>query len=215
MAMTKQEMFEAASRLEEQFEAPELRYNFQDSSRKAGIHKAGVIPYHMNENGQISFYLMKPTGAHPELGEPAFQIAKGTREIFMDGEWQNYYPNPKTAKIARAHPERIESLFVNAMREGIEEIGLKPENVLSVQDAGRVDYTSESSGKPKSMWCFLAQVQDQNDFMEPDKEHADTGVCQWFTLEDENLAEVRADHLKILQLLSPVLQTYIQNNNII
>lgn len=73
------------------------------------IIRAGVIPYHVRDDGEVEMMFMKP--ADPTRGGDEFQIAKGKLE---DGE------DPEEA----------------AFREATEELGLLPGNVVKRRNAG-------------------------------------------------------------------------------
>jgi 8-oxo-dGTP pyrophosphatase MutT (NUDIX family) len=73
------------------------------------IYRAGVIPYHIDENGTPSMLFMKPS--HPDYGGDQFQMAKGKVD---PGE------NSEQA----------------ALREGQEELGLFSGNVEKLHNLG-------------------------------------------------------------------------------
>lgn len=208
--MTKEEMRQQAELCAKYHKADKLRDLFYENSRKPGIFKAGVIPYDICD-GRVVYYLMKPEAIRPELGDPGYQIGKGTREIYLDGEWQNYDPRKHKSK---ATAKTVESLYVNAIREGIEELGLVAQNILSVQEWGAVDFKSELSGMTKTMWLFLCEVDDGENFVQPDETHGNTQHRGWFSLGEESDSQIRPDHLAVLKLVDPVLRRYLQTRKV-
>ena len=74
------------------------------------IDRAGLIPAHINENGEISMFFMKPSD--PTYGGPDFQIAKGKLD---SGE------NSKQAAIREAKEEL--GLFEGNITSSVEFVG--------------------------------------------------------------------------------------------
>lgn len=184
---------------------PLRHISFYDRHRANGIDKAGTVPFIVRDDG-IYFYLHKPIGRHPELGDPGFQIPKGTREAQNDdGEWERFN--------AKKHSkEKKEPLIVSALREGIEEVGLKTANIERLMEWGAVTFTSAAKGHEKSMWLYLAEVRNQEDFAPPDEEHGNTAQCKWFSLETAEAEEqIRPDHRVILRNLDQKLKEYLNS----
>ena len=203
----KREMRAQAEALAKAVEPAKLRDLFYENSRKPGIFKAGVIPY-MIQDGWLYYYLMKPEAMRPELGDPQFQIAKGTREIQLEGVWQNYDPRQHKSKGTK---KNLESLYVNAIREGIEELGLDTSQVHSVQEWGAVDFKSELTGLTKTMWLFLAHLPADARFVKPDGDHAATQARGWFAIDnEEDAAQIRPDHLDVLKKVEPALVRHLE-----
>jgi hypothetical protein len=158
------------------------------------VTKAGLLPVR-REGDALSFYLMQPRGDKPQLGPPPFQLCKGTRMALRDGQWHDLRDEGEAADDA-------EPLVVTALREGIEEIGLKLENVTALYDLGFHDFASASSGRRKGLWLFAATVRDAADFLPPDAATAD---CRWFT-PAQYAAAGRPDHAAIMALAAGRLQ---------
>lgn len=156
---------------------------------------------------KIYFYLMKPSPSGTHETDPQFQICKGTRAKRKNGDWVDYRPNVKE-KVA---PEDLEDFYINALREGIEEIGLRTANLNAVYEWGRTEFLSESRHTPITMWLYLANLKDPQDFGTPSEYDAKTGACAWLTL-PEDAAKIRPDHLKILEKVTGYFQ---QDNNIL
>ncbi|MEM4258058.1 MAG: NUDIX hydrolase [Candidatus Thermoplasmatota archaeon] len=108
------------------------------------IFRAAVIPYYI-EDGVVKMLFMKPSNTF--YGGDAFQIAKGRIE------------DDETAEQT-------------AIREGYEELGLRPDNTLSFVNfgvfLGRTTF-------------FLAKVADKNRFDTP---HFETAETRWMTCEE-------------------------------
>lgn len=168
--------------------------------------KAGLLPFFRDGAGKISFYVMKPHAMEKELEPPTFQICKGTRMVkytSVDGTtgWRDITSRDwHTPDIAN----HVETHIETAIREGIEEVGLKTTNVKAWYDAGLVFFRSVKTGKEKSMWLFVAEVKSRSDFDAPHAELAGTAECRWCTLDD--FAKVgRPDHYEILKNIIPKL----------
>ncbi len=165
--------------------------------------KAGMAPFMADKNGQLKFYVMKPLPMAKELEPPTFQICKGTRMVkytSKDGAagWRDInsrdWHNPGIVNHIETHIE-------TAIREGIEEVGLKPSNVIKWYDAGLVFFRSVKTHKEKSMWLYAAQVKSATDFDAPHPQLAGTAECRWCTLEE--FAKLgRPDHWEILRDLA-------------
>jgi len=153
-----------------------------------GITKAGVVPF-IRQDTQLSYYFMKPVARHAHLAAPKFQLCKGTRMVRLpDGSWQDMGSGMNGEDIK-------ESLAETALREGIEELGLKLENIKRLFDAGPYGFSSAVTGKGKKMWLFAAEMasQDFSDDVAPT-----TAECTWLTL-DEFAVAGREDHVAILR----------------
>ena len=133
--------------------------------------KAGVIPFYVKD-GKIMMLFMIPSD--PAYGGSAPQIAKGGVDAG-------------------------ESVQQAAIREGSEELGLDPANIVTAFQA----HTSVISGMDESyrMTIFAAQVKDPKAFSAG---HYETGKKLWLTLEKfastgrkSQLAFVQAAHQKI------------------
>lgn len=117
--------------------------------------KAGIVPFLRDAEG-FRFYLMRPKGKLPALGQPQFQFGKGTRQHRADIGWQDI-------KEGKPIGEK-ETLAATALREGIEELGLKLANIGELYDIGGYRFSSATTGKPKDMWLFAAQMASPEDF---------------------------------------------------
>ncbi|MDG1286718.1 MAG: hypothetical protein P8P30_04040 [Rickettsiales bacterium] len=176
------------------------------------VHKAGVVPYRLGENG-IEYYLFKPSEMMPEMGDPGFQICKGTREIKNPetGEWEDYH---SSTKLKEYGPENLEPLIVTALREGIEEIGLPLEEIVEVTEWGQAAFASASTGELKTMWLYPVGVYPDCPFDEPSAEHANTVAREWFDPQNRAQVEkIRPDHLKIIREIDRVLRKQLSNES--
>lgn len=205
--MTKDDMRKLAMLAAENTHAPALRpTHLWPKPPYEEIFKCGVVVMQPTESGNNQYYMMLPK-AKIEGENPGFQIAKGTREIYDNKakEWINYYaPN----QLAELGEHNLEPLLVTAIREGIEEIGLRPETIEAIGEWGQGAFTSATTGALKTMWLYVLQLEMNAAFDEPDATYADTIARQWFRL--DNAAEcgkIRADHLRILQSIDNVLKS--------
>lgn len=148
------------------------------------VLKAGIVPFLRNP---LRFYLMKPVAQHTGLPPPKFQICKGTRMMKVGGIWQDIASPPATTV-------EMESLEETALREGIEELGLVPGNILKLFDLGAYAFASTKSGHEKQMYLFAAEMASE-DFS--NDVAATTAARVWLELEEFAIVG-RDDHLYIL-----------------
>lgn len=98
----------------------------------------------------------------------------------------------------------VEFLAVTALREGIEELGLKLENIKQLYDVGAYDFSSATSGNAKQMWLFAAEMS-ADDFS--DDVADSTAGCGWLSLAEFDVAG-REDHRYILRDIEKKLKQY-------
>lgn len=148
------------------------------------------MPFVRDEDG-FRFYGMKPRSTAPELGIPPFQVCKGTRMHRVPGVgWCDMRQG--------MHAADMETLIETALREGIEELGLELENIAGIYDMGAFGFSSATTGKPKQMWLFAAEMMDENDFLHDREVALTTEDRRWFTAQ-EFAAHGREDHRYILK----------------
>ena len=123
--------------------------------------RAGIIPFFRNKNKELIMMFMMPSDE--KYGGKTFQIAKGRID---DGE------NPLQA----------------AIREGGEELGLRPENIRWIKKCGV--YLGNHH-------IFIAEVT-TDDPLSYDTPHFETGKTAWLT-EDEIVAVGRELHIPIIK----------------
>lgn len=153
-------------------------------------NKAGVVPFVCDEDG-FRFYIMKPRSTAPELGIPPFQVCKGTRMHHVPGAgWCDMREGMNAADK--------ETLIETGLREGIEELGLKLENIDALYDMGAFGFSSATTGKAKQMWLFAVSVKDEDDFLHEREVAITTEARQWMTAK-EFAACGREDHRYILE----------------
>ncbi len=153
-------------------------------------NKAGVVPFVRQEG--FSFFLMKPVSTSPDLGEPPFQICKGTRQYQLpDGSWQDIRDG------AGQHADIKETLAATALREGIEELGLKLDNINQLLDMGAFNFSSATTGKTKYMWLFAAEVHAADNFLSDAETTPSTQERKWLNCADFQSIG-RKDHVNIL-----------------
>jgi 8-oxo-dGTP pyrophosphatase MutT (NUDIX family) len=132
------------------------------------VRKAGVIPYYHGEEGILMLF-MKPS--NPNYGGNKFQIAKGNIDPGEDAQ---------TA----------------ALREGSEELGLIPSNIVKIEKMAEQSLTGDDGSY--IITVYAAEVKDPGSFAKP---HYETAATKWMTL-DEFRAIGRLSHLSIVQRLS-------------
>lgn len=164
------------------------------------VTKAGILPYMPgNTREDMQFYVFKPKPKRIELGEPNYQICKGTRMMQFEGSWRDI---PDTVTPASTMP--LEPLIETALREGQEELGLKLENISALHDLGSYSFTSEKTGQMKWMWLYAARMYRHRDFT------ADAAVAEytesrlWSTYTQFRTLG-RADHIAIISDVLPML----------
>ncbi|MEI6730930.1 MAG: hypothetical protein WCL30_06685, partial [Pseudomonadota bacterium] len=101
----------------------DIIYRYDRNKILPQVIKVGILPFFI-ENGVTKFKLMKPVSEDKRLGEPRFQIAKGTRRINVSGKWCDM----RDDDLVYADESFHEPLIDTALREGMEEIGLKASN---------------------------------------------------------------------------------------
>jgi hypothetical protein len=151
--------------------------------------KAGVVPFMRGVPRR--FYMMRPASKIAGLGDAPFQICKGTRMHYSDQQgWHDI------RKPADRLPQ-AETLLQTALREGIEEMGLKLANITRLIELGAYGFASVTTGRSKSMWLYAAEMIHEQDFLPADEIASSTAECRWFTLQDF-VASGREDHRYIL-----------------
>lgn len=124
------------------------------SNDKQKIFRAGIIPYVINDNGEVEMLFMKP--AHTLFGADADPI---TGELVMKYQ------------LAKGRIEKDEDALTAAIREGCEETGLVAENIVATWHIGTFLGRTE---------VFVAKCVDKYNFIQPDIE---TESVKWLTLE--------------------------------
>ncbi len=154
--------------------------------------KAGIVPF-IIEEGQLYFYVMKPTAARPGMPPPKWQLCKGTRMYRSNasGKWKDMRAGEKVDNVD------IETLALTALREGNEELGLKPETIVNLFDVGPYRFSSAHTGQDKHMWMFAAELDERDEFL-PASHVAVTTADRCWLASDEFKLVGREDHLYIL-----------------
>src|SRR4051812_27817889 len=164
--------------------------NVPPSQSGENFNKAGLVPFLRGE--PYRFYVMKPVAAQAALGPPPFQLCKGTRMYrHVEKGWQDM----RDGVIAG---QEMEALSVTALREGIEELGVRLEALGGMLDLGPYTFASATSGKPRRMWLFAVEMQAENDVLPPDAVAQTTAERAWLSLA-EFAAQGRNDHVSILR----------------
>ncbi len=149
------------------------------------VTRAGVLPFYVPPHGPCEFLFMTPRPKNG-LAPPKDQIAKGGRQVKINGVWRDMEDRSIDASTLEMEP-----VAATAMREGREEIGLLPENVTRLYDIGPVEFISEKKKIPTKMYLFAAQVKTKENFERVEG-------ARWMTL-DAFLKEGREDHRKIVE----------------
>jgi hypothetical protein len=153
--------------------------------------KAGVVPF-VRVDADFTYFVMKPVPKRPGLGAPAYQLCKGTRQHFLDGRgWCDL----RDGEITEA---RRETLAQTALREGIEELGLRLDGIVTLFDVGPYAFSSARSGRQIYMWLFAAELVSPEAVLPMAEVAATTAERGWVKL-DEFRAIGRDDHRPILQ----------------
>ena len=137
--------------------------------------KSGIIPFYVGDDGQIRMLFMVPSD--PYYGGPRLQIAKGGID---PGE---------TAEET-------------AVREGIEELGLRMSNVVTVKRGTHVTELVRGDKAVYRMEVFVAKIIDPAAFDQP---HYETGHTSWLTL-PEFQSRGRRAQTKLVERAYTVMQ---------
>ncbi|MBI1276446.1 NUDIX domain-containing protein [bacterium] len=155
---------------------------------------AGLVPFNYAKNGAMQFYVARPQARKPDLPPPDFQIGKGTRMMLDNGQWRDI----RQEDLPLKESDDAEALYVTALREAEEELGLKPESVTNpIYAFGVHRFFSATTREPKDMALFFTELHAGHRFSAPDATHGKTQECRWLTLpEHETL--MRPNHAKAL-----------------
>lgn len=174
-----------------------------DESDSGRTRKAGAIVFFEDEAGARHYAVMKPRASLDKQGAPrtppAFQIATGNRcgwQMGADGKPQLFEIKGQDIAADLA----LEPYCIAAIREAIEELGLKLENVMDIYDLGTCQYVSESTGKPMFICMIAIKIASKDLFAAPCSIHAKTEAVNWVTVLDTSMddAPVRRDHARLL-----------------
>ena len=175
---------------------------------QAVYRKAGIIPV-MRKERSLHYFVMKPVAKHRHLDAPLFQLCKGTRMHRVPGKGWMDMPD------GEAQGRTVETLEQTALREGMEELGLIPENIRTLFDVGPYRFSSSVSGKERNMWLFAAEIISVDDFL-PDEDIAETTAARgWMHVRQfmEGSGQTppgREDHVPIIGDIEKRLLTYYQ-----
>jgi hypothetical protein len=161
---------------------------YDENSPPPPVTKIGILPFLAAPDWRVM--LMKPHAEAKHLGEPAFQIAKGTRRIHINDGWCDM----REEDLHYADECFWEPLLATALREGEEEIGLKAGNIRKVYDMGGFTFISASRKVVKPLHMFAAELDNPHDFLPFE---ATTSEAKWMTLE-EFTPIGRPDHVTIV-----------------
>jgi len=161
--------------------------------------KAGVVPY-VRQASEMHYLLMKPRTRDP-LNPPSFQLGKGTRMYVHRGSgWRDMKKGDEAM-------EGKEPLIVTALREGIEELGLKLDSIGCIFDVGPYKFISERSRKNKYMWLFAVEMPSRDDVLPMGEVASSTAERGWLT-EAQFAVVGREDHRYILGDIAAKLRAH-------
>jgi hypothetical protein len=155
------------------------------------VTKVGILPF-LPAAGELPWRVMamKPRGDAKHLGAPSFQLAKGTRRLFINERWCDM----REDDLRYADPSFWEPLIDTALREGREEIGLKPSNIARLYDMGGFTFISATRNIKKPLHMFAAHIRDEGDFSAFERT---TQEARWLTLTELSTLG-RSDHVAII-----------------
>lgn len=162
--------------------------------------KAGVVPFVRDE--PEAYLVMKPVPKRPGLGVPAFQLCKGTRQQQVAGQgWRDL-------RDGELPIGPRETLAQTALREGIEELGLRLDGIVTLFDVGPYAFYSARSGREILMWLFAAELRGRGHVLPMAEVAPTTAERSWLALEEFRQAG-REDHRPILSdIAGKVTQHY-------
>lgn len=152
------------------------------------MKKAGIVPFLPGES--LRYCVMTPVGNKPELGAPDFQLCKGTRMYRHENGWRD---------MRGTIPENVElePLAVTALREGMEELGLKLSNIERLSVLGEYRFISATNRFEMAMWMLAAKMKNAEDFLPLQDIAKNTATREWLTLAEFE-EQGRPDHAHIL-----------------
>ncbi len=162
--------------------------------------KAGVVPFVYQDNALL-FQVMKPVAKHASMAQPAFQICKGTRMRHDSAKGWCDMKEHETALSAK------ESLITTALREGIEELGIKLDVIKQILDVGSHAFLSEKTLKPKHMWLYALEMFSTEDMLPMADVAGTTSERAWLSLTQFDVVG-RADHCAILHDIAAKLNQH-------
>ena len=173
--------------------------------RGAGLHNAQLQnlmqasphpnPPPMGEG--IRYMVMTPVANKPDMGLPEFQICKGTRMYHDGNQWRDMRGNVPDGATLEALPH-------TAIREGIEELGIRVSNIARAQMLGEYRFTSATNRRDVSLWLLGAEMKNAEDFLPQEAVASVTHERRWMTLAEFN-KEGRPDHAHILGQVEALL----------
>lgn len=162
--------------------------------------KAGVVPFVYHDN-QFLFQFMKPVAKNASMPEPAFQICKGTRMRLDSLKGWCDMKEHETALSAK------EPLLTTALREGIEELGLKLDVIAQILDVGSYPFSSEKTAKTKHMWLYALEMSSMEDMLPMSAVAGTTSERAWLAPEQFDTVG-RSDHRAIVRSIETMLDNH-------
>jgi 8-oxo-dGTP pyrophosphatase MutT (NUDIX family) len=177
-----------------------VRKLYEEAPDAKPLARAGVLPF----CGMPRQFLFMTPRHKPGLTRPKDQIAKGGRLVRnAAGKWVDL-----DNRSASLDGLELEPLVDTAMREGREELGLLPDNVLQLYEIGPVTFISEKKRQEARMHLFAAHVASREDFEDVlAQKKPPVSRVRWLTPE-EFRREGREDHVPIVKKAERLLQAW-------
>ena len=138
--------------------------------------KSMAIVYHRSPDGELEYMMLLPRSSRDRAKDnqpPSFQLASGGKNAWNNNEM---FEIMRTDEI---QADQLEHPHMCALREGMEELGLRLDNIASIKDMKTMQYISETSGKPMPIDVLAIEVKDKQAFDEPCKKHGKTEAVGW------------------------------------
>ncbi len=169
------------------------------------IAKAGIIPFVCSDvNTPLRYYVLKPVPKRPDLGDPGYQLCKGTRLLYHNDSWKDMHEFKPVPENAVQEP-----LIETAIREGIEELGIELENLAALYQLGLFSFVSEKTGRTKKVWLYACNIEEKKQFQPLEDVQEYTQDRKWCTLKE--FATIgRPDHVTMLVHIDAMLRKHLK-----
>jgi 8-oxo-dGTP pyrophosphatase MutT (NUDIX family) len=175
-------------------------------SPETPVHQVAFLPFCYVQSlrppsvDDFRFFVLKPINRKPELGDPGFQICKGSRMAKLPG--LSDYEDTDLANLPDG--AELEPIMETGLREAIEELGMVLDNLKSVYHIGEVPLLSATTGQLSKVYLYAAEVKNPLDFEMPDPLKSQVADRMWVTLEE--MQEIgRKDHTQVIKGTAEVL----------
>ena len=158
--------------------------------------KAGILPYHRNEKGELQFLVAAPRPVRDPNDTVPLGIARGSRRILQEGEWVDAR-DMDTLNAA----EKVEPAHLTALDEAEEELGLPRRNIIRLIDCSILQY------KNYGIHFYLAPVKNPYELTDA----RDSSRVEWVTLpqaaHQARQGLFNTGYLALLEALAAVAQS--------